>query len=105
VVIALLTIEVEYMVVTYASKEVVWLHQVCSWIGFEKKTMKINCDSKSEIFLTKNLAYHFRMKHIYVQYHFTRDIVETKKVLLEKADTLENIANSLTNFVSAMKFS
>jgi hypothetical protein len=34
-----------------------------------------------------------------------KDTVESKKVLLEKVDTLENIADSLTKFVSAVKFS
>jgi hypothetical protein len=32
-------------------------------------------------------------------------MVEIKKVLLEKVDTLENIANSLTKSMSVMKFS
>jgi hypothetical protein len=45
------------------------------------------------------------MKHIDVQYHFTRDMVESEKVLLEKVDTLENIANPLTKFVSVVMFS
>ena len=32
-------------------------------------------------------------------------MVERNKVLLEKVDTLENIANSLTNSMSAINFS
>jgi hypothetical protein len=45
------------------------------------------------------------MKHIDVQYHFMRDMVEIKKVLLEKVDSLENITNSLNESMSAMRFS
>jgi hypothetical protein len=67
--------------------------------------MKINCDSQSAIFMENNLVYHSKKKHIDVQYHFGRYMVERNKVLLEKLDTLENIAYSLTKFVSAMKFS
>jgi hypothetical protein len=67
--------------------------------------MKINCDSQSAILLAKNPTYHSRMKNIDVQYHFVRDMVERKKVLLEKVDTLENIVDSLTKYVSAVKFS
>ena len=51
--------------------------------------MRIDCDSQSAIFLAKNLAYHSKTKHIDVQYHFIRDMVESKKVLLEKVDTLD----------------
>ena len=67
--------------------------------------MRIDCDSQSAIFLAKNPAYHSRTKHIDVQYHFVRDMVESMKVLLEKVDTLENVADSLTKSVSTEKFS
>ena len=67
--------------------------------------MKIDCDSQSAIFLAKNPTYHSKTKHIDVQYHFVRDMAESKKVLLEKVDTSDNVANSLTKFVSTEKFS
>jgi hypothetical protein len=67
--------------------------------------MKVSCESQSTIFLEKNPAYHSKTKHIDVQYHFVRDMVESNKVLLEKVDTLENIADSLKKYVSAMNFS
>jgi hypothetical protein len=104
-VVALSTTEVEYMVATHGSKEVVWLQRLCSGIGFEQRAMKVSCDSQSTIFLAKNPAYHSKTKHIDVQYHFVRDMVESNKVLLEKVDTLENIADSLTKSVSVVKFS
>ena len=40
-----------------------------------------------------------------MQYHFVRDMVEDKKVLLEKVDTVKNVADSLTKFVSTDNFS
>ena len=67
--------------------------------------MRIDCDSQSAIFLAKNPTYHSRTKHIDVQYHFVRDMVESMKVLLEKVDTLENVADSLTKSMSTEKFS
>ena len=67
--------------------------------------MRIDCDSQSVIFLAKNHAYHSKTKHIDVQYHFVRDMVESMKVLLEKVDTLENVADSLTKYVNTEKFS
>jgi hypothetical protein len=67
--------------------------------------MKVSCDNQSAIFLAKILTYHSKTKHIDVQYHFVRDMVEINKVLLEKVDTLENIADSLTKSVSVVKFS
>jgi hypothetical protein len=60
---------------------------------------------KNSIFLENNPSYHSMMNHIHVQYHFMRDMVEINKVFLEKVDTLENIADSLTKSVRFMKFS
>jgi hypothetical protein len=104
-VVSLSTIEDEYMAATHGRKEAVWLQRLCLGIGFEKKDMKISCDSQREIFLEKNPAYHSKTNHIDVQCHFMRDMVESSKVLLEKVDKLENIAHSLTKSVSVVKLS
>jgi hypothetical protein len=104
-VIALSTKEVEYMESIHGRKEAVWVQRLCSGIGFEKISMKINCDIQSIIFLANNHSYHYKTKHIDVQYHFVREMVERNKVLLEKVGTLENIVDSLTKFVSVVNFS
>jgi len=57
------------------------------------------------MFLAKNLAYHSKTKHIDVQYHFVRDMIEEKQGLLVKVDTLKNTADALTKSVSSKKFS
>ena len=46
-----------------------------------------------------------KTKHIDVQYHFVRDMIEDKKVLLVKVDTLKNIADALKKSMSSKKFS
>jgi hypothetical protein len=104
-IVALSTIEDEYMEATNGSKEAVWLQRLCSRIRFEQRAMKINCNSQSTIFIENNPAYHSNTKHIVVQYHFVREMVERNKVLLEKLGMLENIADSLTKFVSVLNFS
>ena len=98
-------LEDEYMASTHASKEEVWLQRLCSGIGLVQQAMILYCDSQSTIFLEKNPTYHSKTKNIDVQYHFVRDMVEEKKVLLEEVDTLKNVANSLTKSVSIKKFS
>jgi hypothetical protein len=59
----------------------------------------LDCDNQSEIFLAKNLDYHSKTKNIDVQYHFMRVMIEDKKVLLVKVDTLKNFVDSLTKYV------
>jgi len=98
--VALSTIEIEYMEATHSTKEVLWLHRLCSGIGLVQQAVRIDCDSQSAILLVKNPSYHSKTKHNDVKYHFLRDMVEDKNVLLMKVDTLENVADSLTKFVS-----
>eukprot|EP00253_Pinus_taeda_P027821 PITA_27821 len=104
-VVALSTTEAEYMGTTHASKEAVWLQRLCSSMGLVQRAIRIDCDSQSAIFLAKNPAYHSKTKHIDVQYHFVRDMIEDKKVLLVKVDTLKNTADALKKYVSSEKFS
>jgi hypothetical protein len=92
------------MVSTHGRKEAVWLQRLCSGIEFEQRFMKVSCDNQSAMFLEKNHAYHSKTKHIDVQYHFVRDMVESNKVILEKVDMLENIEESLIKSVSAVNF-
>eukprot|EP00253_Pinus_taeda_P003374 PITA_03374 len=104
-VVALSTTEAEYMAATHASKEAVWLQRLCSSMGLVQGAIKIDCDSQSAIFLAKNPAYHSKTKHIDVQYHFVRDMIEDKKVLLVKVDTLKNTVDALKKSMSSEKFS
>jgi len=55
--------------------------------------------------LAKNRAYHSKAKHIDIQYHFVRDMIEDKKVLLVKVDTLKNTIDALTKSRSFEKIS
>eukprot|EP00253_Pinus_taeda_P036336 PITA_36336 len=104
-VVALSTTEAEYMAATHASKEAIWFQRLCSSMGLVQGAIRIDCDSQSAIFLAKNPAYHSKTKHIDVQYHFVRDMIEDKKALLVKVDTLKNTADALTKSVSSEKFS
>jgi hypothetical protein len=63
-VVSLSTIEDDYMTITHASKEVVWLQILCLSIGFVQKFVMLDCDSQSAIFLEKNPSYHSKTKHI-----------------------------------------
>ena len=65
-VVALSTTEVEYMAMTEARKEAVWLSGQVNELGFKQDSMVLHCDSQSAIHLAKNQVYHARTKHIVV---------------------------------------
>jgi hypothetical protein len=103
--VALSTTKAEYMASTHAGKETIWLQILCSGIGLVQLDVRIDYDSQSAIFLGKNPTYNLKTKHIDIQYHFVRDMVEEKKVLLVKVDTLKNVVDSLKKSVSTEKLS
>ena len=92
------------MAVTKAFKEVIWLHGLINNLGTDQKHVDVYCDSQSAICLAKNQVHHSRTKHIDVQFHFTREILNEGDVLLEKISTTDNPADMMTNVVSGVKF-
>ena len=102
--VALSTTKAEYMAATHACKEAIWLWRLCSDIGMKHGAVIIHCDNQSAICLAKNLTFHARTKHIDVQYHFVRDMVEDGRVKLQKVETTVNVADALTKLVSTEKF-
>ena len=67
--VALSTLEDEYMAMTGAMKEAIWLQRLLDDSGIDQDLLKINCDSMSAIYLVKNQVYHARTKHIVVRFH------------------------------------
>eukprot|EP00253_Pinus_taeda_P035776 PITA_35776 len=104
-VVALSTTEAEYMEATHESKEAVWLQRLSSNMGLVQGAIRIHYDRKSAIFLERNPTYYSKTKHNEVQYHFVRDMIEDKKVLLVKVDTRKNTTDALTKSMSSEKFS
>ena len=51
--IALSTTEAEYMAMTEAMKEAIWLQGLLDDLGVEQDLLEINCDSMSAIYLAR----------------------------------------------------
>ncbi|GMP46000.1 hypothetical protein CsSME_00014322 [Camellia sinensis var. sinensis] len=94
--VALSTTEAEYMAVTKAFKEAIWLHGLIEDLGIVQKHVEVFCDSQSAICLAKNQVHHARTKHIDVRFHFIREIVNEGDILLQKIGTADNPADMLT---------
>ncbi|GKV29673.1 hypothetical protein SLEP1_g59547 [Rubroshorea leprosula] len=103
-IVALSTTEVEYMAITEAVKEALWLKGLVNDLGVEQNEMMVFCDSQSATHLTKNTMYHERTKHIQVQYHFVWEVISNGDVYVEKISTDESPTNMMTKPVSGIKF-
>ena len=102
--IALSTTEAEYMAMTEAIKEAIWLHGLIEDLGILQEHISVFCDSQSAIHLAKNQVHHSRTKHIDVRFHFICDIVDEGDILLQKIGTANNPIDMMTKPVPLHKF-
>jgi hypothetical protein len=74
--VALSSAEAEYMAVSQASCEALWLlKMLVGLFGVQLRPTVIYCDNQSCIKLSENPVFHDRSKHIEIRYHFIRDYV------------------------------
>ncbi|GKC59912.1 retrovirus-related pol polyprotein from transposon TNT 1-94 [Tanacetum coccineum] len=96
--------EAEYMALTEAVKESIWLKGLLIELGVNLKSVVVNCDNQSAIHLSRNAMFHERTKHINVRYHFIKEIVESKEIEVAKIGTKDNAADTFTKVVPGPKF-
>jgi hypothetical protein len=102
--VALSSTEAEYMAVCGAAKEAVWLRALLQEIGCEQEGATVlYVDNQGSIALAKNPVYHARTKHIDVQHHFIRNLVEERVIDLVYVHTSENVADVLTKPLAKAK--
>ena len=86
--------EAEYIV-----QEGVWLRRFLERLGVltvPGEPVKIFCDSMAAIAYSKDPKYHGKTKHIQMRYHFIRDMVAQKEVIIEHILTRKMLADPLT---------
>ncbi|KAK4704691.1 hypothetical protein P7C70_g1518, partial [Phenoliferia sp. Uapishka_3] len=102
--VSISTTEAEYMGLSACAMEVVWLRALFSELGFRQPgPTLIRGDNMGSISLAKHPTAHQRTKHIAIHYHFTRDKVATKEVVLRWIPTAEMVADVMTKGLDAGK--
>ncbi|KAL9451014.1 hypothetical protein AB3S75_012711 [Citrus x aurantiifolia] len=91
------------MAATQACKEAIWIQRLLEELRHKQQKIPVFCDSQSALHIARNPAFHSRIKHIGVQYHFVREVVEDGSVDLQKIHTKENLTDVLTKPVNAGK--
>ena len=102
--VALSTAEAEYVALSSAVQEAMWLqHLVAELNNQPVDTVTIMEDNKSAICMAKETKCHGRAKHISIKYHFVREQVESKNVMLKYCPTENMVADVLTKGLSKPK--
>jgi hypothetical protein len=85
--------------------ELCWLQSLLSELGVFLSTAPILfCDNISATYLSANPVFHARTKHIAIDYHFVRDRVATKSLVVKFLSSKDQIADVLTKPLVAAQF-
>jgi hypothetical protein len=104
--VALSSTEAEYMALSEATQEAVWLKSFLQELGelAGDDALTIREDNQGAIALAKNPEFHKRTKHIDIRYHFVREKVEDGQVSLEYCPTREMLADLMTKAIPGPQF-
>ena len=72
--------------------------------GIVQNTLIVYCDNTSAINISKNPIQHSRTKHIDIQHHFIRELIENKFVVIEYVATDKQLAYIFTKTLDSSKF-
>jgi len=102
--VATSTTEAEYMALSTAAKEAIWLNKIVKELQLSSVTpISVYCDNNGAINLSKNNVYHGRTKHIDIQHHFVREAVKNGHIVVKRIETSKMIADNLTKTVNRPK--
>jgi hypothetical protein len=102
--VTLSTVEAEYVAVTHAAKEAIWLRRLIGDLHIPTAiATTLFCDNQAALHLAKTDNYHARTKHIDTRYHFVCDIEKHGKISLAFCPTDDMTADILTKALPSWK--
>ncbi|KAJ8456408.1 hypothetical protein ONZ51_g12144 [Trametes cubensis] len=96
--------EAKYMAISDCSRQVVWIRNLMSEIGYELAPIPIAGDSQGSLFMSSNPVTESRSKHIDIRYHAIREYIENKQVEVFFVDGSDNPADLFTKNLGHVKF-
>jgi hypothetical protein len=106
-IITLSSTEAEYVALTHASKDIIWIQKLLkdfSSIFSYSLPTTLHCDNQGAIRLSKDSTFHGRTKHIDVHFHFIRQTVSQGHITLLYCPTDDMIADTFTKPLARFKF-
>jgi len=104
-IVALSTTEAEYIAMTDASKEALWLRHILEEIHPDFSiVVPLHSDNQSAIALARDNKFHQRSKHISLRYHHIRDRVKNNEISIHYIPSTDNFADILTKALPRPQF-
>jgi hypothetical protein len=96
--VALSTAEAEYMAMSAAVQEVIWVKQLMKEMGCRvKEPMNLFCDNQAAVSLSSHTSVpHTRTKHIDIRHHYVRAAVQSRLIRVEWVRSEQQLADVFT---------
>ena len=106
--IALSSTEAEYMALTQAAKEAIWVGRFLAELSgnlehTSPKAITVYADNQGSLALAHNREFHARTKHIAIREHYIREKVDEGDIVLKYLATGDMVADCLTKSLSREK--
>ena len=88
--------EAEYKAVANASSELIWINSLLRELSISLPAPILWCDNIGATYLSANPMFHARMKHIEIDFHFVREQVAARRLLVCIISSHDQTADLLT---------
>ncbi|WMV33539.1 hypothetical protein MTR67_026924 [Solanum verrucosum] len=96
--------ESKYRAMSTACSEIVWLRGLLAEIGFtQSNPTPLHADNTSAIQIATNPVYHERTKHIEVDCHYIREVVDKRVITLPHVSSDHQIADVFTKSMARQR--
>ena len=97
--------EAEYRSMAAACSELLWIRSLLTSLGVTMPSpMRLFCDSKAALHIAANPVFHERTKHIEIDLHFVRDIIQAGVVSTAHISTTDQPADLFTKALGRQQF-
>ncbi|KAG5682922.1 hypothetical protein PVAND_012240 [Polypedilum vanderplanki] len=102
--VSLSSTEAEYIALTEATQEVLWLKNLCEDFKIDIKfPIEVKADNQSAIKMVDSHKFSNATKHIATRYHFIKEVKEKGVIQIKYVPAEDNIADMLTKALGGIK--
>ena len=99
------TIEAEYVSLSNATQELIWMRRLLSDVGYKIETpTTMYEDNQGAIEIAKNPRFHNRTKHIDIKFHFIRERIASNELKVVYCNSNDMLADVMTKALPKDQF-